>query len=167
MKAIIEGKVWVFGDDVDTDQIFPGPYLALTSNEEIAKHAMEGTKEGPVFQKNAKPGDIIIAGTNFGSGSSREQAPLSIKNMGISIVIVESFSRIFYRNAINIGLPILEIQNITKKVQTGDICKIDWPEGILEINETKEKINGKPPKGLEIEILESGGILNYLKKNKK
>ena len=106
MKDKIEGKVWKFGDDIDTDIIIPGRYLVLTDENELAKHAMEGVD--PEFHRKAQDGDIILAGKNFGCGSSREHAPIALKAVGISAVVAESFARIFYRNAINVGLPLLE-----------------------------------------------------------
>ncbi|RLF60724.1 MAG: 3-isopropylmalate dehydratase small subunit, partial [Thermoplasmata archaeon] len=102
----IRGKAWRFGDNIDTDQIFPGAYLTLTDVEEMGKHAMEGVPGKEDFAKRVNKGDIIVAGKNFGCGSSREQAPIAIKGCGISLVIAKSFARIFYRNAVNIGLPI-------------------------------------------------------------
>ena len=104
---IIKGKVWCFGDDVDTDQIYPGKYLPITDKQEMALHAMEGAPGGEEFIENVEPGDIIVAGRNFGCGSSREHAIVAIHGIGISLVIARSFARIFHRNAVNTGLPIL------------------------------------------------------------
>ena len=120
---MIKGRVWKFGDNVDTDAILPARYLIYTDPEELAKYAMTGIDEE--FPKKVNKGDIIVAGRNFGCGSSREHAPIGLKALGISLVIAESFARIFYRNAINIGLPLMECKGISKKVDEGDILEVD------------------------------------------
>ena len=166
VEKSFKGKIWIFGDDVDTDQIYPGPYLALTSEENIAQHAMEGTPKGEQFLRESKPGDILVAGKNFGSGSSREQAPLSIKLRGVAVVIAGSFSRIFYRNAINIGLPIITADLHTFQVHDGDQIEVQWPKGTVTLINQEKTIEGIPPRGLEIDILSAGGVLQYLKDQK-
>lgn len=124
------GIVHKFGNDIDTDGIFPGRYLTLSDPSEIAAHCMEG--HDPEFVKNCRSGDLIVGGINFGCGSSREQAPLSIKASGVSCVIAKSFSRIFFRNAINIGLPIIESPEAVEKIQPGDIVQVDFDTGEIK-----------------------------------
>jgi 3-isopropylmalate dehydratase small subunit len=166
VEKSFKGRIWVFGDEVDTDQIYPGPYLALTSEEDIAQHAMEGTPKGKDFLSKSQSGDILVVGKNFGSGSSREQAPLSIKLRGISVVIATSFARIFYRNAINIGLPIITARLTSLDIQDGDTIEVQWPEGKIIASKQNQIIQGEPPRGLEIDILSAGGVLPYLKNRK-
>jgi len=157
----MKGKVWKFGNDIDTDLILPGRYLVLRDPEDLAEHVMEGAD--PEFAKKVNNGDIIIGGTNFGCGSSREHAPIAIKGAGISVVVAESFARIFYRNAINIGLPLIEVKDISKDVSEGDEIEINMEEGILKnLNTGKEfKIKGLPE--FMLEILNEGGLIPYLK----
>jgi len=158
----ISGRAWVFGDDIDTDQIFPGAYLTLTDVEEMGKHAMEGVPGREDFAKKVAKGDIIVAGKNFGCGSSREQAPIAIKGSGVSVVVAKSFARIFYRNAVNIGLPIIECKDIDK-INEGDLLEIDLSTGNIE-NKTKGiSLSGTPVTSLEFEIMSAGGLIPYLK----
>ena len=158
----IKGKVWKFGDDVDTDQIYPGKYLPVTDKEEMARHAMEGTDQGDSFLKNVREGDIVVAGKNFGCGSSREHAPVAIKGIGISVVIAESFARIFHRNCVNTGLPIL-VLNDTRCLEDGDVLEVDLKSGAIR-NTTKDKVlSAETLSALELEIMEAGGLLSYLK----
>ncbi len=163
MDKKIKGKSWKFGDDIDTDIILPGRYLVITDEDELAKHAMEGLDKK--FPEKVEKGDIIIAGKNFGCGSSREHAPIALKGLGISVVVAESFARIFYRNAINVGLPLLESKNISKNITEGDELEIDINKGILKnLNSGKEfEVTGLPD--FMLEILEKGGLINYLKEN--
>uniref|UniRef100_A0A7C4XB78 3-isopropylmalate dehydratase small subunit n=1 Tax=candidate division WOR-3 bacterium TaxID=2052148 RepID=A0A7C4XB78_UNCW3 len=159
---MIKGKVWRFGDDIDTDQIYPGKYLPLTDKKEMARHAMEGTERGEEFLKGVKSGDIIVAGKNFGCGSSREHAAIAIKGAGISVVIAESFARIFHRNCINTALPVLELKE-AKEIKDGDFLEVDIKTGKVK-NVTQSKIyDAVPISKLEREILEAGGLLKYLK----
>jgi 3-isopropylmalate/(R)-2-methylmalate dehydratase small subunit len=159
---ILKGKVWKFGDDIDTDQIYPGKYLPLTDKEEMALHAMEGTEKGAEFLKNVQRGDIIVAGKNFGCGSSREHAPVAIKGIGISLVIAESFARIFHRNCVNTGLPILVIES-TAGLDDGDILEVDVTTGRVE-NKTKDTIlEAATLSELELRIMRAGGLLLYFK----
>lgn len=157
-----EGKVWKYGHDVDTDVIIPARYLNSTSPEELAEHCMEDAD--PTFAKKAQAGDLMVAGKNFGCGSSREHAPISIKAAGISCVIAESFARIFYRNAINIGLPILESAEAAKETDEGDILKVDVKNGLI-YNLTKDKTyKAEPFPGFMQELIEAGGLIEYTKR---
>jgi 3-isopropylmalate/(R)-2-methylmalate dehydratase small subunit len=159
---MIKGKVWKFGDDIDTDQIYPGKYLPLTDKKEMACHAMEGTDKGDEFLKNVRKGDIIVAGKNFGCGSSREHAPVAIKGIGISVVIAESFARIFHRNCVNTGLPILSLEN-TDTLDNGDVLEVDVVSGSIK-NKTKDvEFQAETLSELELEIMQAGGLLVYLK----
>jgi 3-isopropylmalate/(R)-2-methylmalate dehydratase small subunit len=158
----VSGKAVVFGDDVNTDAIIPGKYLTLLDPVEMARHAMEGLDA--TFAEKAKHGVIIVAGRNFGCGSSREQAPLALKYAGVKCVLAGSFARIFYRNAINIGLPVLESPNASKEVKEGDILVVSLEEGRI-VNETrKHVINATKLPGFILEILQDGGLIAHLKK---
>jgi 3-isopropylmalate/(R)-2-methylmalate dehydratase small subunit len=156
-------KAWVVGDDIDTDQIYHGQYLPLTDPREMAKHAMEFVPGMENFTKEVKNGDIVVAGKNFGCGSSREHAVVCLKENGVSCVVAESFARIFYRNAVNLGFPLMECPGISKAVKTGDRVEVDLETGDVTNLSNKKKLKGKPPSGLELEIAEKGGLLNYLK----
>jgi len=160
---ILRGKAWKFGDNIDTDQIFPGAYLTLTDVEEMGRHAMEGVPGREDFAKKVNKGDIIVAGKNFGCGSSREQAPIAIKGSGISAVIAKSFARIFYRNAVNIGLPILECKD-ADRIEDGDILEIDLEKGIIKNLSTNKILEATPLTSLEFEIMKAGGLIRYLKR---
>ena len=157
---IICGKTWTFGENIDTDVIIPGRYLRTFNPQDLADHVLEG--ERPGFTKNVQQGDVIVAGENFGCGSSREQAPVAIKTAGVNAIIAKSFARIFYRNAINIGLPVI-VSDIN--AEDGDIIKIDLSKGIL-INETSgESQNFEPFKEFMLNILEDGGLVNHYLNN--
>lgn len=159
---IIKGRVWKFGDDIDTDQIYPGKYLPLTDKKEMARHAMEGTGRGEEFIKGVGDSDIIVAGKNFGCGSSREHAPVAIRGIGISIVIAQSFARIFHRNCVNTGLPILILKE-TELLDDGDILEIDITSGEI-MNETQNKeLKATTLSQLELDIMGAGGLLAYLR----
>jgi len=162
----IKGKTWKFGDNIDTDVIIPARYLNTTDPEELAKHCMEDVD--PEFSKKVKKGDILVAGKNFGCGSSREHAPIAIKACGIACIIAESFARIFYRNAFNTGLLILECPEASKEIDTGDELEIIPEEGKI-INLTKNKTYFiKPLPSFMKEILEDGGLIPHIiKKYKK
>jgi 3-isopropylmalate/(R)-2-methylmalate dehydratase small subunit len=162
MDKTIEGKVWKFGDNIDTDAILPARYLVYTTEEELAKFVMAGTD--PEFAEKVEKGDIIIGGTNFGSGSSREHAPMGLKGAGISLVIAESFARIFYRNSINIGLPLLECKDITKYVNEGDVLKINLDEGTIINTTTGKELKGQKLPEFMMDILDDGGLMPHLKK---
>ncbi|UTB33793.1 MAG: 3-isopropylmalate dehydratase small subunit [Methanobacterium sp. ERen5] len=157
----MKGKVWKFGDDVDTDIIIPGRYLVLRDEKELAACVMEGCD--PDFSKKVSEGDIIVAGKNFGCGSSREHAPIAIKGAGVAAVVAESFARIFYRNSINIGLPLIEAKNVSKSVSEGDIVEIDVDNGILKNLDTSEEFEIKPLPVFMMGIMNEGGLINYLK----
>jgi len=158
---ILEGKVWKFGDNIDTDVIIPGRYLRTFDPKELAKHVMAGERAD--FSSNVMDGDIILGGWNFGCGSSREQAPLAIKYSGVDVIIAKSFARIFYRNAINIGLPVV-VADIN--ADEDDILKVDLEKGnIINLN-TNETFQTTPFKNFMLNILQDGGLVNhYLKKN--
>ena len=165
-EPIIMGKVFKVGDDIDTDQIYPGRYLYLTLPDEIAAHAMEDII--PDFSKQIAGEDwIIVAGKNFGCGSSREHAPRALLCAGIKAILAESFGRIFYRNAINIGLPVLKYPEIVKEVHQNDSIKINLRDGLITLNNPERNLLIKkyPPQLLN--ILKSGGLIPYLKKYKK
>ena len=163
MSDKIKGKAWTFGDDVNTDLIVPGKYLELVDPYEMAKHAMEGVD--PEFPNKASKGDFVIGGTNFGCGSSREHAALALRYLDLGAVIVESFARIFYRNAINVGIPALECPGITKAVKEGDTLEVDLASGVILNERTGEKLNFTPVPPFMVKVLNEGGLVPYLKKN--
>jgi methanogen homoaconitase small subunit len=158
----MEGKVWKFRDHLDTDVITPGQYLRTFSLDELSSHVMEG--ENPDFAKNVKKGDIIVAGLNFGCGSSREQAPVAIKHLGISAVIAPSFARIFYRNSINVGLPVI-VANV--EAEEGDNLRIVLEEGLIENLSTGKKFKIQPFQNFMLEILQDGGLVNHILKQRE
>jgi 3-isopropylmalate/(R)-2-methylmalate dehydratase small subunit len=153
----IEGKTWVFGDNIDTDVIIPARYLMTTDPAELAKHCMEDIDPG--FAASVHPGDVLVAGNNFGCGSSREHAPLAIKGAGISVVIATSFARIFYRNAINIGLPILECAEAVAAVQAGDTLRVDLASGRIEDVSTGQSFQAQPYPESILRIIAAGGLI--------
>ncbi|MEM1518687.1 MAG: 3-isopropylmalate dehydratase small subunit [Pyrobaculum sp.] len=157
----IRGHAIVYGDKIDTDVIIPAKYLVYTDPAVLGQHAMEPID--PDFPKKAR-GAVLIAGRAFGMGSSREQAAIALKGAGVLAVVAESFARIFFRNAINIGLPVLQVPNIRQKIREGDEVEVDVEEGYVINLATGEKIFGKPLRGLPLEILKAGGLLNYLSK---
>ena len=156
----MKGKVWKFGDDIDTDIIIPGRYLVVTDPDKLAKHCMEGLD--PDFYKKVNKGDFIVAGKNFGCGSSREHAPIALKGVGIGAVIAESFARIFYRNATNVGIPLLEAPGISKALEQGEEIEVDMENGFI-ISESGEKYEFKKLPLFMLDILEKGGLIEYLK----
>lgn len=157
----MKGKVFKFGNDIDTDIILPGRYLIYTDEERLSQHCMEGLD--PDFKSKVNEGDFILGGTNFGCGSSREHAPIAIKGCGISAVIAESFARIFYRNATNVGVPLLEAPGISKVIEDGEEIEVDMEKGII-ISESGKEYEFKKLPPFMLEILEEGGLINYLKK---
>jgi len=158
---IMKGKVWKFRDSIDTDVIIAGRYLRTFNPQDLADHVMEA--EDPEFSQKVNEGDIIVAGWNFGCGSSREQAPVAIKTAGVSVVIAKSFARIFYRNAINIGLPVITADI---DVDEGDIVEVNVEEGTIT-NITKEHtVKFKPFDPTMLNILENGGLVEQYLKNK-
>lgn len=160
---ILRGKAWVFGDNIDTDLIYHGKYLPLTDPYEMAKHAMEYVPGMENFAQVVKPGDFVVAGRNFGSGSSREHAVLCLKYLGVAGVIAESISRIYYRNAINNGFLVLECPGISGRVKTGDLLEVDPDSGRIMNLTTGEEIQACPLSGLEKEMMEKGGLIEYIK----
>ncbi|MDK2865415.1 MAG: 3-isopropylmalate/(R)-2-methylmalate dehydratase small subunit [Thermotogota bacterium] len=159
---MIRGRVWKFGDDISTDHIAPGRYFHLRTNlPELAKHVLEDARED--FPKLVKPGDIIVAGRNFGLGSSREHAPRIIKLAGVSAVVAKSFARIFYRNAINIGLPLVETDAVDR-ISEGDVVEIDLESGRLKNLTTGEEYTFAPLPPFMMEVLKLGGIKEYIRK---
>ena len=160
----MKGTAWKFGDDIDTDIIVPGRYLIYTDEERLSKHCMEGLDDK--FSEKCEKGDFIVAGTNFGCGSSREHAPIAIKGAGISAVIAESFARIFYRNATNVGVPLLEAPGITDLVKDGDEIEVDMSKGIIKA-ENGDEITFKKLPPFMLEILEKGGLIEYLKNKRE
>ncbi|OYT26213.1 MAG: 3-isopropylmalate dehydratase [Candidatus Altiarchaeales archaeon ex4484_96] len=160
----MKGIAHVFGDDVNTDYIISGRYKFKTlDNRELASHVMEDLD--PDFARRVKEGDFIVAGRNFGCGSSREQAPLAIKYAGISAVLAQSFARIFYRNAINVGLPVLECLD-ADKIKEGDALSVDLAQGIITDTTQNITLDVKPLPDVMLGILKAGGLANYFKKNK-
>jgi len=159
-----EGKVHKFKDDINTDEIIPAKYLVTSDMMELGKYCMMGINDD--FSKNVRKGDIIVAGENFGCGSSREHAPLSIKGCGISCVIAKSFARIFYRNSINIGLPILECLDVDK-IKESDVLKVNFKKGEIYNLSTKEtfKVLGFPE--FVQDIISSGGLIDWIMDKKK
>jgi len=161
----VSGSAVKFGNSVDTDVILPGKYLVLMSPTDLAKHALEGLD--PSFAEKAKKGVIVVAGRNFGCGSSREQAPIALKYAGVKCVVAESFARIFFRNAINIGLPVIECKGVSAAIVSGDEVTVDFDSG--EIRDTSK---GKTLRGVKLppfiqEILADGGLIENLQKRLK
>lgn len=156
----LKGKAWVFGDDVNTDEIIPARYLNVTDHDELAAHCMEDID--PNFVKKISPGDIIVAAKNFGCGSSREHAPVAIKAAGISCVIAKSFARIFYRNSINIGLPILECESAAENIKEGDLIEVNLATGEIKNITKNETYYAKPFPEFMQKIIASGGLMNYV-----
>ncbi len=158
----IEGRIWKFGSDIDTDAIIPARYLNQSDANELAKHAMED--ERPEFRKGVKQGDILLAEKNFGCGSSREHAPLALKASGISCIIAESFARIFYRNGFNQGLPLLECGEASEAIRDGDRVRVDLATGeIFDITQRK-KFSAKPIPAFMQELVKDGGLILHLRK---
>lgn len=158
----VQGKVFKYGNDVDTDVIIPARYLNTSSESELASHCMEDID--PSFVKQVKAGDIIVAGDNFGCGSSREHAPIAIKASGVSLVIANSFARIFYRNAINIGLPILECPAAVTAIRKGDTVSCELSDGVIVDETTGERFTAVPFPPFIEEIIRDGGLLKHLAK---
>jgi 3-isopropylmalate/(R)-2-methylmalate dehydratase small subunit len=165
MNSKIKAPAIVFGNNIDTDVILPGKYLILVDPCELAKHALESLDTS--FPDKAKSGIIIIGGKNFGCGSSREQAPLALKYSGVRCVIAESFARIFFRNAINIGLPVLECKGISEAVKTGDNLAVDFEEGKIENVSSGKKFQVEKLPPFILEILSDGGLIENLRRKKK
>jgi 3-isopropylmalate/(R)-2-methylmalate dehydratase small subunit len=158
----IRGKAVKFGDNVDTDVILPGPYLVHTDPNELAKHAMEGLD--PKFAEKAADGVIVVGGKNFGCGSSREQAPIALKYAGVKCVLAESFARIFYRNSITIGLPVLVCAGVSDKVEEGDMLVVDLQSGRVEDRTNGSVFEATRLPEFIMEILDDGGLIEHLKR---
>ncbi len=158
---MVTGKVYKYGDNVDTDVIIPARYLNAPSPEELAKHCMEDID--PDFASKVQPGDILVGGQNFGCGSSREHAPIAIRACGIRCVIAASFARIFYRNAINIGFPILECPEAAQSIQNGDTVTVDFDTGLIRNETTHQTYQAAAFPPFIQRIISEGGLLPYLK----
>ncbi len=161
----LRGKAWKFGDDIDTDAIIPARYLNTSDPRELAAHCMEDAD--PSFAGRVQPGDIIVAGKNFGCGSSREHAPIAIKAAGVSCVIAASFARIFYRNAFNIGLPIFESPEAAARIQEGDEVAVDVESGTITNLTRNEQYRATPVPPFMQEIIAAGGLINYVARRLK
>ncbi len=155
----VKGKVWCFGDNVDTDQIIATQYYILADPKEMAKHTLEVVM--PSFAASVQAGDIVVGGKNFGCGSSREQAVSVFKTLGIGAIIAESFARIFYRNCINVGLPLIESKGITAEIKTGDLVEIDIREGTVRNLNTEKEYQGIKLPDFLMEIIEEGGLVEH------
>jgi 3-isopropylmalate dehydratase small subunit len=161
MQTRFQGRAWTFGDDISTDHIIAGKYLGTTDAKVFAEHAFEAVD--PTWAKNVRPGDMIVAGANFGCGSSREQAPVALKTLGISAILANSFARIFFRNAINLGFPVVECAGLRDRVKSGDVIELDLAGGEVRIPSGGTfKFTPLPPNVLE--ILEAGGLVPKLRK---
>lgn len=160
-NLILKGKVHAFGNDINTDVIIPGKYTKTLSKNDLAAHVLEDLD--PHFRKNVKHGDILAAGDNFGCGSSREQAPLALLTAGVTLVIARYFARIFFRNAINIGLAVMEVPEL--EVQSGDIVEADLIEGILYNTTSNRRFKATPLPTIMVDVLREGGLVEYLRKN--
>ena len=162
---LLRGRVWKFGNDIDTDAIIPARYLNTSDPKELAKHLMENAdKEFPI---KVKTGDILVAGKNFGCGSSREHAPIAIKAAGIQAVIAKNFARIFYRNAFNIGLPIFESADASEKIQEIDEVEINADEGIIRNLRTNEAYRANPIPPFMQELIDAGGLIEWTRRKLK
>ncbi len=162
MQTAFTGKAWVFGDSIDTDMITPGKYLAIIDPKGLAEHLLEG--KDPEFSKKVQPGDIIVAGENFGCGSSREHAVAAMKGAEVACVVAESFARIFYRNALNLALPVLEVPDVGSRVDEGDEITVDLEAGTVTNQRTGETLKGTPLTEKAVELLEAGGLINIVKR---
>lgn len=161
MSTTLKGRAWVYKDNVDTDVILPARYLNTSDVKELVKYCMEDIDK--TFAKEVQEGDIMVAGENFGCGSSREHAPIAIKASGISVIIAKTFARIFFRNAINIGLPILEHPTLPDECSKGDVIEVDLSTGIVKnVTTGKEYTCSKFPPGIQ-DLINQGGLINYTK----
>jgi len=158
----LEGRVWKFGDHIDTDVIIPARFLNVSDKDLLAKNCFVDLR--PEFTKTVQPGDVIVAGNNFGCGSSREHAPLAIKAAGVSVVIAKSFARIFYRNAFNIGLPILESEEAFKSFDEGSQIEVDLESGEIRGGKNGAQATAKPIPPFMRGIVEAGGLVAYIKR---
>ena len=159
---MLKGKVHKYGSDVNTDVIIPARYMALFEPADLAKHCMEDIDAQ--FLSRVKPGDIMVATTNFGCGSSREHAPIAIKASGISVVIAKTFARIFFRNAIDIGLPLMESEEAVDSIESGDTLEIDLSKGTIKNLKSGKVFTAKPYPDFMGELIAAGGLIEYTKK---
>lgn len=164
MEKLIKGKVWKFGDNIDTDVIIPAPYLNLTEPEKLREHLFEPIRPG--FSKSVRDGDIIVAGVNFGCGSSREHAPISIKAAGISCIIAKSFARIFYRNSFNIGLPLVICAQAVEETDEGDEIEVNLGKGKIKNTTKGKEFKFKKFDPFILKLVEAGGLIPLLKSGK-
>ncbi len=160
----LNGKVWKFEDNVDTDMIIPARFLNVSEKKELARNSFADVR--PEFVEKVKPGDIIVAGRNFGCGSSREHAPIAIKAAGVSVIIAESFARIFYRNAFNIGLPVLESRDASIEMEENDQASVDLSTGEIENTFKDKTYKAKPIPDFMMSIIKAGGLVNFIKRGK-
>lgn len=161
MNEIVKGKAVLLGDNIDTDQIYPGRYLEIVDPLEIGRHCLCGVD--PSLAGRFEAGGIVVAGRNFGCGSSREHAAIALRSMGASLVLAESFARIFFRNAINLGLPLIICKGITQKVEAGEVVEVDIREGVIRNLTTGEVFQGERMGDLALRILSAGGIKNIMR----
>ncbi len=161
----VKGKAVKFGNNIDTDVILPGKWLSLIDPSELAKHAMEGLD--PKFPEKAAGGIIVIGAKNFGCGSSREQAPIALKYAGVQCVLAETFARIFFRNSINIGLPVIECKGISTAIEEGDEISVDFESGKIQNLTTKKTLQGTKLPSFIMEIFSDGGLIENLRKRLK
>lgn len=159
--AVLEGKVWRYGDNIDTDVIIPARYLNTFDPKELAKHCMVDIDKD--FVQKVRPGDIMVGGKNFGCGSSREHAPVAIKACGVPVIIAASFARIFYRNGINVGLPLMEIGDNVERIHAGDKLSVDLSSGKIRDITTGENFQAPPLPGFIQDIAKAGGLIQYVK----
>jgi 3-isopropylmalate/(R)-2-methylmalate dehydratase small subunit len=159
----ISGRVWKYGDHVDTGEIFPGWGMGIVDPHEMATHAMEGIDAD--FAKEVKKGDIIIAGEDFGRGSSRENAPLALKYAGIQLVIADYFARLFYRNVLNIGLPVMMCKGLSKKVNSKEVLRVNLYTGMILNENSGEEFRGVPLSEFEVKAFENNGLFKLAMKN--
>lgn len=159
--AVLEGKVWRYGDNIDTDVIIPARYLNTFDPKELAKHCMVDIDKD--FAQKVRPGDIMVGGKNFGCGSSREHAPVAIKACGVPVIIAASFARIFYRNGINVGLPLMEIGDNVERIHAGDKLSVDISSGKIKDITTGETFQATPLPGFIQDIAKAGGLIQYVK----
>jgi len=162
MQKVLKGKAFVYGPNIDTDQIYPGRFLDLTDPDQVGKHALEGAD--PNFVKEVQPGDLIVASTNFGCGSSREHAAVTLKAAGVGAILADSFGRIFYRNVINLGVPLIVCPGISEIVKRGDVLTVDMASGKVTNETTGATAEAQPLSDYVMNILESGGIKPLIKK---
>ena len=161
MEKIISGRASVFGSNIDTDQVYPGRFLSETDPDDVKRHAMAGAD--PDFAENFQPGGLIVAGTNFGCGSSREHAAVALKAAGVSAVVAESFARIFFRNGVNLGIPLVTCAGVSQKVKDGDRLVLDLSRSLLKNETSGEELPCEPVGDYALTILEAGGIKLLLK----